>query len=125
MTLSRPGPDGTRIHTSLGFATYRAFALQGLQGPDLTNSPDGAVFGSTWTKSLPVDQHGQAIINFSGGPGAYQLRHEYYSFSDLVSGSLPADTFAGKVVLIGSSYLTGAQDEHLTPTSVGSTNRWA
>jgi hypothetical protein len=23
MTLSRPGPDGTRIHTSLGFATYR------------------------------------------------------------------------------------------------------
>ena len=23
MTLSRPGPDGTRIHTSLGFAIYR------------------------------------------------------------------------------------------------------
>ncbi|TMC06172.1 MAG: adenylate/guanylate cyclase domain-containing protein [Chloroflexi bacterium] len=107
---------------ALGFATYRAFALQGLQGPDLTYSPDGALFGSTWTKSLPVDQHGQAIINFSGGPGAYQLRHEYYSFSDLVSGSLPADTFAGKVVLIGSYYLTGAQDEHLTPTSVGSTS---
>jgi hypothetical protein len=23
MTLSRPGPDGVRIHTSIGFATYR------------------------------------------------------------------------------------------------------
>jgi hypothetical protein len=23
MTLSRPGPEGTRIHTSLGFATFR------------------------------------------------------------------------------------------------------
>jgi len=29
MTLSRPGPDGTRIHTSLGFATYRIGAAEG------------------------------------------------------------------------------------------------
>jgi hypothetical protein len=29
MTLSRPGPDGTRIHTSLGFAIYR---LNGVAG---------------------------------------------------------------------------------------------
>jgi hypothetical protein len=29
MTLSRPGPDGTRIHTSLGFATYRVDGITG------------------------------------------------------------------------------------------------
>jgi hypothetical protein len=29
MTLSRPGPDGTRIHTSLGFAAYRIGAAEG------------------------------------------------------------------------------------------------
>jgi hypothetical protein len=29
MTLSRPGPDGTRIHTSLGFARYQADGRNG------------------------------------------------------------------------------------------------
>jgi hypothetical protein len=30
MTLSRPGPDGTRIHTSLGFANYRVNGASGV-----------------------------------------------------------------------------------------------
>jgi hypothetical protein len=29
MTLSRPGPDGVRIHTSLGFASYRVGDAEG------------------------------------------------------------------------------------------------
>ena len=29
MTLSRPGPDGSRIHTSLGFARYRIDGREG------------------------------------------------------------------------------------------------
>src|SRR4029077_11034933 len=107
---------------ALGFAAYRAFSLQGSQGPDLTYSPGAATFGSTWSRPLPVDQFGQALISYSGGPGAYQLRHEYYSFADLVKGRVPAEALNGKVVLIGSYYLTGVQDEHLTPTSVGSSS---
>jgi hypothetical protein len=29
MTLSRPGPDHTRIHTSIGFASYRVGSAKG------------------------------------------------------------------------------------------------
>ncbi len=119
-TCNQTGSCSTPNIDALGFAAYRAFSLQGSEGPDLAYAPDGATFGSTWSKPLPVDQFGQAIIGYSGGPGAYQLRHEYYSFADLVKGRVPAEALSGKIVLIGSYYLTGVQDEHLTPTSVGS-----
>ena len=104
---------------AFGFAAYRAWALQGTQGPSLTTSANGAVFGTTWDKALPIDQYGQALINYSGGPGAYEFRQEFYHFSDLVSGRVPTEALAGKIVMIGGYYLTGAQDEHLTPTTVG------
>lgn len=50
MTLSRPGPDGTRIHTSLGFARYRIDGHEGAgmyeysrrAGAAETNNPDDA-----------------------------------------------------------------------------------
>ncbi len=104
---------------SLGFAVYRAFTLQGFDGPSMQYSADGATFGTTWPKPMPVSQNGEALINFSGGPGAYELRHQYVHFSDVVNGNVPPDALAGKIVLIGAYYLTGFQDEHLVPTSVG------
>jgi adenylate cyclase len=118
-TCYQLGSCPTPTLDALGFAAYRAFALSGTEGPDLTNGPDGANFGTTWDKTLPVDPAGQAIISWSGGPGAYLLRHEYYSFADLVKGRIPADSLNGKIVMVGSYYLTGFQDEHLTPTTVG------
>ncbi|HET7465738.1 MAG TPA: adenylate/guanylate cyclase domain-containing protein [Candidatus Dormibacteraeota bacterium] len=118
-TCYQQGSCLTQNIDTLGFAAYRAFSLQGTQGPDLSYSSDGATFGTTWTKPLPVDQYGQAIISWSGGPGAYKLRHQYYSFAELVGGRVPADALNGKIVMIGSYYLTGVQDEHLTPTTVG------
>ena len=109
----------TPIIDSLGFAVYRAFTLQGFDGPRLQYSSDGATFGTTWPKPMPVNQNGEAIINFSGGPNGYALRHQYIHFSDVVNGKVPADALAGKIVLIGAYYLTGFQDEHLVPTTVG------
>jgi adenylate cyclase len=121
-TCSQTGSCTTNTIDALGFAAYRAFALQGSPGPDLTNSPNGALFGTSWTTPLPDDQYGEAIINYSGGPHAYQLRHQWYSFADLVKGRVPAEALNGKIVLIGGYYLTGVQDEHLTPTTVGISN---
>ncbi len=113
------GHCATPVINSLGFAVYRAFTLQGFDGPTLQYSPDGATFGTTWPKPMPVGQNGEALINFSGGPDAYALRHQYVHFSDVVNGNVPADALAGKIVLVGAYYLTGFQDEHLVPTSIG------
>ncbi len=121
-TCNETGSCSTESIDTLGFAAYRAWALQGANGPDLTYSPDGASFGTTWAKPLPVDQFGQALISWSGGPGAYQNRGEYYSFADLVKGRVPPEALNGKIVMIGSYYLTGVQDEHLTPTTVGTSS---
>jgi hypothetical protein len=41
MTLSRPGPDGTRIHTSLGFATYRLGEHEGAGMYEYSRRVDG------------------------------------------------------------------------------------
>ena len=120
--ICNPTDCSTPTIDSLGFAAYRAFSLQGVQGPDLTSSANGAIFGSTWDKALPVDQNGQALINYTGGPGAYEFRQEFYHFSDLVAGRIPPEALAGKIVLIGGYYLTGFQDAHLTPTTVGSSS---
>ncbi len=106
---------------AFGFAAYRAFSLQGVQGPDLSSGPNGAIFGTTWDKPLTVNEHGETLINYSGGPGAYEFRQEFYHFSDLVQGRVPPEALAGKIVLIGGYYLTGFQDAHLTPTTVAIT----
>ena len=120
-TCAQTGSCTTSTINPFGFAAYRTFVLQGTQGPDLSNTPNGALFGTAWTKPLTVDQFGQAIINYSGGPGAYVSRHQWYSFADLAKGRVPSDALNGKIVLIGSYFLTGFEDQHPTPTSVGST----
>ena len=114
-----PTDCSTPTIDSFGFAAYRAFSLQGVQGPDLSSSANGAIFGTTWDKALPVNQYGEALINYTGGPGAYEFNQEFYHFSDLVSGRIPPESLAGKIVLIGGYYLTGFQDAHPTPTTVG------
>ncbi len=58
----------------------------------------------------PVDSHGFWYLPFCGGPGDF---YESISVADLLSGEVPADYFAGKVVLIGP-YAPGLRDSYVT-----------
>lgn len=58
----------------------------------------------------PVDARGFWYVPFCGVPGDF---YESISVADLLSGEIPADYFAGKIVLIGP-YAAGLQDSYLT-----------
>lgn len=59
----------------------------------------------------PVDGHGFWYLPFCGRPGDF---YESISVADLLSGAVPADYFAGKIVLIGP-YAPGLRDSYVTP----------
>lgn len=61
-------------------------------------------------KTPPVDAKGFWYLSFCGVPGDF---YESISVADLLSGEIPADYFAGKIVLIGP-YAAGLQDSYLT-----------
>jgi CHASE2 domain-containing sensor protein len=56
------------------------------------------------------DNH--ARIDFRGGPGTFPR----YSFSDVMAGTVPANAFTGKAVLIGTTYSV-SQDSFVTSIS--------
>ena len=56
--------------------------------------------------------HGSSLIDFRGPPGTIRT----VSFSDVLAGTVPAATFAGKVVVVGASSPT-LQDLHVTSTT--------
>jgi len=58
----------------------------------------------------PVDSHGFWYLPFCGGPGDFD---ESISVADLLSGEVPADYFAGKIVLIGP-YAPGLRDSYVS-----------
>ncbi len=58
----------------------------------------------------PTNSRGFWYIPFSGGPGDLW---EGFSVADLVTGEVPQDYFAGKIVLIGP-YAPGLQDSYFT-----------
>jgi len=58
----------------------------------------------------PVDGHGFWYLPYCGAPGDF---YESISVADLLSGEIPADYFAGKIVLIGP-YAPGLQDSYIT-----------
>ncbi len=58
----------------------------------------------------PVDGHGFWYLPFCGAPGDF---YESISIADLLSGEVPADYFAGKIVLIGP-YAPGLRDSYVT-----------
>jgi len=58
--------------------------------------------------------HDSALIDFRGPPGTIRT----VSFSDVLRGRVPAQTFAGKVVVVGASSPT-LQDLHVTSTTAG------
>ncbi len=114
------GACTTPVIDTFAFAAYRAWSLSGLQGPDLTESDGQASFGSTaWTKTLPVDETGSALINYFGPPGNYKQGGQYISFGDVVAGRAPADKIKGAIVLIGYYNLTSVNDNVRATTSAG------
>jgi adenylate cyclase len=46
---------------------------------------------------IPLDESNSFSCGFCGKPGSY----DYYSFSQVLNGEIPADYFAGKIILIG------------------------
>jgi adenylate cyclase len=113
------GACDTPTIDTLGFAAYRAWSLQGLTGPDLTESNGEARFGTGWTKPLPVDQTGSALINYFGPPGNYKQGGQFISFGDVYAGRFPANKVKGSIVLVGYYDLTSVNDNVRATTSAG------
>lgn len=104
----------------IGFAGYRHYFLRDqADRVKLTWTPAGATFGQAWTQPLPTDEAGFAIINFLGRPGDFERHHQYLSFSDVQSGTFPADRVRDRVVLIGEYHATGIHDAQIVPTNQG------
>lgn len=61
-------------------------------------------------KLIPLDAHGRMIINFHGPRETYP----YYSATDILNDRLPPETFAGKIIFIGTS-AAGLKDIRTTP----------
>nr|WP_281272378.1 adenylate/guanylate cyclase domain-containing protein [Paenibacillus sambharensis] len=68
---------------------------------------------------IPVNGSGQVTTEYYTAPQEEMTAAAGYdaqSFSDVLSGAIPADYYANSVVLIGA-YAPGMQDEYLTPLS--------
>jgi Adenylate cyclase, family 3 (some proteins contain HAMP domain) len=113
------GACDTPVIDTLGFAAFRAWSLVGLTGADLTESNGQASFGSAWTKTLPVDETGSALINYFGPPGNYKQGGQFISFGDVFAGRFPVDKVKGRIVLVGYYNLTSVNDNVRATTSAG------
>ncbi len=61
---------------------------------------------------IPTNESGRMLINYLG-PGK---TFPHYSVADILAGRLPAETFKGKIVLVGAT-ATGIYDMRVTPFS--------
>jgi adenylate cyclase len=59
---------------------------------------------------LPTNRSMRYLINYRGPRGTFDT----YSFADLIDGRVPLSTFAGRIVLIGASFL-GNPDSYASP----------
>src|SRR5713226_7333863 len=112
------GACSDSVINTLGFAAYRAWLIQGVNGPQLQESNGQATFGTTWKQPLQVDSTGSALINYFGPPRNYQPK-QYVSFGDLYTGKVSADKIKGNLILIGAYYLTSYNDSVQATTSAG------
>lgn len=92
--LEIEGPDGSRYPL---FARTIAGMYRKWEGKDDIKDP-------------PVNGRGFWYLNYSGKPGDYS---ESISVADLLSGEVPAEYFAGRIVLIGP-YAAGLADSYTT-----------
>ena len=68
---------------------------------------EGLQIGKT---TVPLDRKARFLINFYGPLGSFK----YYSFADLIDGTLESEAFSEKIVLIGGA-ATGLGDVWTTP----------
>lgn len=61
-----------------------------------------------------VTSQGMMKINYVGQPGTFPI----YSFSDVIDGTIPPETFEGKIVLVGAT-APNLRDTQITPVSFG------
>lgn len=61
---------------------------------------------------VPLDKRGELLVNYVGSDHSFP----YISYVDVLKGKVPADTFKGKMVLVGSN-ATGTYDHYPTPLS--------
>ncbi|MHB9097978.1 MAG: CHASE2 domain-containing protein, partial [Syntrophales bacterium] len=77
------------------------------------NLAEYGVDGITLDKlEIPTNESGRMLINYLG-PGK---TFPYYSVSDILGGRVPAETFKGKIVLVGAT-ATGIYDMRVIPFS--------
>jgi adenylate cyclase len=84
------------IHANLALATY--MQSQHLKSARLATDRSGAVI-EVGDRSIPIDQNGDAILRFDGGPQLYTS----ISAVDIINGDFRPEALAGKMVFIGSS----------------------
>jgi adenylate cyclase len=109
-----PDPDGTLRHAllmiryqdqdffpSLDLEVVRAFET-------IPDQQVAAYIGPYGLERIQLGQHtvrpardGSALLNYAGPYGTY----EQHSMWDVIGGSLPPDTFRGKIVLVGATAL--------------------
>jgi len=110
----RPDPDGTLRHALL-IVRYQdqdffpSLALQIVrQYEKIPDQNVAAYIAEDGVDSIQLGSHllkpshdGTALINYAGPYGTYA----HYSMWDVMSGALPAETFRGKIVLVGGTAL--------------------
>jgi adenylate cyclase len=85
-----------------------AAAYLGIKWPDVgLGLGEGVQMGPTW---IPTDAASRLLIDYRGPRGTFAT----YSFVDLLDGRVPPAAFAGKLVLVGASFL-GLPDSNASP----------
>jgi adenylate cyclase len=69
-------------------------------------------------RRVPIDEHGAMVINYAGGPyESSPMAFPVVSFSDVLNGRIPPETFDRKLAIIGLT-ATGFADDYWTPPSI-------
>jgi adenylate cyclase len=112
------------ILNPFSFLAYRRWATLGdANPPPLERSAQGATFGTTWLKPLPIDDFGVATVGWSGGPTYVKNQGNYLSFADVYNNNFDRSKVDGKAVLIGVYGATALHDEQLVaPTGPNNGN---
>lgn len=120
---NNPDADGTMRHALLlvryqDKELYASLPLQMLQvaediKPQSMNAniaEDGLENMEVGPYTFDVGKNGTALINYVGPYGTYK----HYSLADVIDGTVPANTFKGKMVLVGAT-AKGIGDLRTTP----------
>ncbi len=104
----------TPVINTFGYAAY-AYNFFGVAVQESGNTATSTL----WRSPVQIDNSGSALIKFYGGPDYFDSNHQYFSFGDLINGTVSPDAIKGNIVLIGYDHLSGVNDQQLVTTSAG------